>query len=114
MSSIYNWAAKALQRMMVDGEAPGKLESREALGWCQFLYSLIVRNPEHLLLIKEKLNTLDAGEILEYIREDYPNIRGLGDPDPFYEYTAALVTYPLHLPPLPLLPALPPTKPTFH
>jgi len=106
MSSIDNWAAKALQRMMVDGEAPGKLESREALGWCQFLYSLIVRNAEHLLLIKEKLNTLDAGEILEYIREDYPNIRGLGDPETFDEYKAAFVKCPVEVPPVRVLPEL--------
>ena len=74
MSSIDNWAARALQRMMVDGEPPGKLESPEALGWCQFLYSLIVRSPEHLVCIKEKLITLDPGEILEHVRDDYPNI----------------------------------------
>ena len=43
MSSIDNWAARALQRMLVDGKPPGTLEPLEALGWCQFLYSLIVR-----------------------------------------------------------------------
>ena len=50
MSSIDDRAAKAMQRMMVDGEATGKLKEPEALGWCQFLYSLIVRNPEQMVI----------------------------------------------------------------
>jgi hypothetical protein len=65
MKSIDNWASKALQSMMVDGPFPGKLEPRQALGWCQFLYSLIVRNPEHLERMKEKMTTLDPAEVIE-------------------------------------------------
>ena len=57
--------------MMVDGPFPGKLEPRQALGWCQFLYSLIVRNPEHLDRMKEKMAMLDTGEVIEHIRDDY-------------------------------------------
>jgi Protein of unknown function (DUF4238) len=72
MSSIDNWAAKALEQMLVDGVAPGKLDRQRGLGWCQFLYSLIVRNPEHLQLINEKLKTLDPAAVLEEIRDDYP------------------------------------------
>jgi hypothetical protein len=98
MSSIDNWAARALQRMMVDGEPPGQLDSPEALGWCQFLYSLIVRNPENLIRIKEKLSTLDAGEILENVRNDYPNRRGLGDPESFDDFKAAFVKNPIEVP----------------
>jgi Protein of unknown function (DUF4238) len=106
MSSIDNWAARALQRMMVDGEPPGKLDSPEALGWCQFLYSLIVRNPEHLVRIKEKLITLDAGEILEYVRNDYPNIRGPGDPENFDDFKAAFIKNPIEVPAVRVLPEL--------
>jgi hypothetical protein len=106
MSSVDNWAARALQRMMVDGEPPGKLESPEALGWCQFLYSLIVRSPEHLVCIKEKLITLDPGEILEHVRDDYPNIRGPGDPDNFDDFKAAFIKNPMEVPAVRVLPEL--------
>jgi hypothetical protein len=106
MSSIDNWAARALQRMMVDGEPPGQLDSPEALGWCQFLYSLIVRNPEHLVRIKEKLTTLDAGEILEHVRNDYPNIRGPGDPKKFDDFKAAFIKNPIEVPAVRVLPEL--------
>jgi hypothetical protein len=106
MSSIDNWAARALQRMMVDGEPPGKLDSPEALGWCQFLYSLIVRNPEHLVRIKEKLTSLDAGEILEYVRNDYPNIRGPGDPENFDDFKAVFIKNPIEVPAVRVLPEL--------
>jgi len=99
MSSIDNWAAKALRRMMMTDKAGLDLEPSEALGWCQFLYSLIVRNPEHLLRIKEKLETFDAGEILERTREDYSNIRGPSDPETFDEYKATFVKNPVEVPP---------------
>jgi hypothetical protein len=98
MSSIDDRAARALQRMMVDGEAPGKLETPEALGWCQFLYSLLVRNPDHLLLIKEKLAIMDQGEVLENIRDIYPSICGQNDPEDFDEYKAAFLKNPIEVP----------------
>src|SRR5215475_15507383 len=39
ISDIDNWAARTLQRLVTDGAFPGKLDGREAVGWCQFLYS---------------------------------------------------------------------------
>ena len=106
MSNIDNWAAKALRRMMTVGSAPGKLPEREGLGWCQFLYSLIVRNPEHLLRIKEKLNTLDPGEILENVRDDYPNIRGSNDPATFDKYKETFLKNPVDMSAVRVLPEL--------
>jgi|SRR6185437_3151345 len=106
MKSIDNWASKALQSMMVDGPFPGKLEPRQALGWCQFLYSLIVRNPEHLERMKEKMTTLDAAEVIEHIREDYPRIRGPGDPTTFDEYKEAFLKRPIEVPAIRVLPEL--------
>jgi hypothetical protein len=106
MSSIDDRAARALQQMMVDGEPPGKLDSPEALGWCQFLYSLLVRNPDHLLRMKEKLATLDPSEILEHIRDDYPDIRGPGDPESFDDYKAAFIKNPVEVPAVRVLPEL--------
>jgi hypothetical protein len=106
MSSIDNWAAKALHRLMQEGSAPGKLEPREAIGWYQFLYSLIIRNPEHLKLIKNKLNTLDPRNVLEEIREDYPKMRGPEDPVSFDEYKAAYMFNPVDVPATRVLPVL--------
>ncbi len=106
MSSIDDRAAKALQGMMVDGEAPGKLDTPEALGWCQFLYSLLVRNPDHLLLIKQKLATMDQGEVLENIRDIYPTIRGPNDPEDFDDYKAKFLENPVEVPAIRVLPEL--------
>jgi hypothetical protein len=106
MKSIDNWASKALQSMMVDGPFPGKLEPRQALGWCQFLYSLIVRNPEHLERMQAKMTTLDPAEIIEHIREDYPRIKGPGDPPTFDEYKEAFLKRPVQVPAIRVLPEL--------
>jgi hypothetical protein len=106
MSDIDNWAAKTLEQMKEDGITPGKLDPRKALGWCQFLYSLIVRNPEHLNLIKEKLKTLDPAVVLEEIREDYPKMRRPSDPETFDEYKAAFLLNPADIPATRVLPVL--------
>jgi hypothetical protein len=113
MSSIDNWASKALQLFKTIGSLPGRLESEEALGWCRFLYSLIVRNPDHLEVIKEKLRTLDPAEILEYIRDDYPRIRRPEDPENFDEFKKAFVRAPPDLHPVKVLPALVRSKRVF-
>jgi len=113
MSSIDNWASKALQLFKTMGLLPGKLESEEALGWCRFLYSLIVRNPDHLEVIREKLRTLDPAEILEYIRDDYPRIRRPGDPESFDEYKEAFVKAPPDIDPVMVLQSLMRSKRVF-
>jgi hypothetical protein len=98
MGSVDNWAALAQERMSEDGTSIGRLETRVALGWCQFLYSLIVRNPEHLLLIKQKLAEMSP-EILENARDDYPRLRGPDDPPTFDEFKARYAHTPLAVPP---------------
>jgi Protein of unknown function (DUF4238)/Queuosine biosynthesis protein QueC len=104
MSSIDNWAAKALQQMMQDGENAGRLGGHEATGWLQFLYSLIVRTPEHLLLVKDKLATLDASQVLENTRTVYPDVRGPYDPETFDEFKAAFLKNPIQVAPARVLP----------
>lgn len=98
MGSVDNWAALAQERMLEDGTSIGQLEARVALGWCQFLYSLIVRNPEHLLLIKEKLANMTP-EILENARDEYPRLRGQNDPLTFDEYKERFANKPIVVPP---------------
>jgi hypothetical protein len=106
MKSIDNWAAKALQQMMQDGRQPGKLDSKPALGWCQFLYSLIVRSPEHIARMKDQLATANPAEVIENIRESYPRIRGTSDPPTFDEYKAAFLKKPIEVPAVRVLPEL--------
>ncbi|MGO4715256.1 DUF4238 domain-containing protein [Bradyrhizobium sp. 2TAF24] len=113
MSPIDNWASKALQRFKTMGSLPGKLETEEALGWCRFLFSLIVRNPDHLEVIREKLRTLDPAEILEYIRDDYSRIRRPEDPESFDEYKEAFVKAPPDIGPVKVLPLLMRSKRIF-
>jgi len=67
---------------------------------------VIVRNPEHLDRIREKLNTLDPAEVLEHIRDDYPNIRGVSDPLTFDEYKETFLKKPVEVPAVRVLPEL--------
>ncbi len=113
MWEIDHWAAKALQQYKTLGSLPGALESQEALGWCRFLYSLIVRNPDHLEVICEKLRTINQGEILEYIRDDYARIRRPEDPENFDEFKETFVKSPLDLDPVRVLPTLMRSKRVF-
>lgn len=98
MGPVDNWASRAHKRFLEDSTSIGTLDPREIVGWCQFLYSLIVRNPEHPLLIKKKLSELGP-EVLEHIRDDYANIRGPSDPLTFDEYKAKCAANPIALPP---------------
>jgi Protein of unknown function (DUF4238) len=113
MREIDHWASKALKLFKTLGSLPGALESREALGWCRFLYSLIVRNPDHLEVLREKLRSLDPAEILEYIREDYPRIRRPEDPESFEAFRDGYVKSPPDLDPVRVLPALMRSKRVF-
>jgi Protein of unknown function (DUF4238) len=106
MGSIDTWAARALQDMMVDGDDAGRLDGRKLFGWCQFLYSLIVRNPQHLELIAQKLRTLDADTLLEEIKPDYPRIRRPEDPENFEEFKAKFTLNPADIPATRVLPSL--------
>jgi len=113
MSTIDNWASRALQQFKTMGSLPGSLESQEALGWCRFLYLLIVRNPDHLEVIRKKLITLDRSEILEYIRDDYPHIRRPEDPESFDEYKEDFLKSPSYIDPVKVLPTLMRSKRVF-
>ena len=106
MSSVDNWASRALEKLKIYSTEAGKLEPREGLGWFQFVYSLVVRNPEHLLLIKERLKGLDPGEVVEELRDRYPQIRKASDPETFEEYKAHVIRNPIDVPATRVLPLL--------
>jgi len=98
MGMVDDWAARAHARMLEDGTSVGHMNTRAALGWCQFLYSLVVRTPEHLLLIKQKLAEMSP-EILEGVRDEYPSLRGPNDPLTFDEYKERYANKPIAVAP---------------
>jgi Protein of unknown function (DUF4238) len=103
MKRVDDWAAKALAVLIEHKPNAGQLDARMALGWCQFLYSLVVRNPEQLELARQKMASLGP-ETLENIREEYPLLRSSTEPESFDEYKAKFV---LNAVPVPAPHALP-------
>jgi len=97
MKSVDDWASKAHARMLQDGNNIGRFDARLAVGWCQFLYSLIVRNPEHLLLIKKKLSEMTP-EVLEGVRDEYDSLRGSNDPLTFDGFKENFTKRPVFVP----------------
>jgi len=98
MSAVDNWASRALEKLKAPSTEVGKLQPREGLGWLQFIYSLVVRNPEQLLLIKQRLKDLDPGEVLEALRDRYPQIRTPNYPKTFEEYKEHVIRNPIDVP----------------
>jgi len=105
MSSVDDRAAKALVKMLRGTGSVDRLERHEALGWCQFIYSLVVRNPEHLVLVRQKLRELGP-EIMEELRGRYDEIRRSSDPETFDEYKENVTKSPIVVPPARVLPNL--------
>jgi hypothetical protein len=94
MKGVDDWAAKTLNRLLEYGASPGKPDARLGLGWCRFLYSLIVRNPEHVQLAGQQMANLKP-EVLESIRDENPLLRTPADPESFDEYKAKFAANPI-------------------
>ncbi len=105
MGNVDNWAAQALALMLSISTTIRDPDGRRSVGWAQFLYSMIVRNPEHLLKIEEKLASMSLGpEILNELRERYHELRGPNDPTTFEEYEKYLAANPFKVPAQRVLP----------
>jgi hypothetical protein len=85
MRDVDDWAAKALAVLLQKGTGSSPLDPRLGLAWCRFLYSLIVRNPEQIELAGRLLANLSP-EILEGVRDEYPQLRSPEDPESFDEF----------------------------
>lgn len=85
MKNVDDWAAKALAELLQKGSGSSPLDPRLGLAWRRFLYSLIVRSPEYLELARQQIANLTP-EILEGIRDEYPELRAPNDPDSFDEF----------------------------
>lgn len=85
MRDVDDWAAKALTELLKKGSGSAPLDPRLGLAWCRFLYSLVVRSPEYLELAGQQIANLTP-EILEGVRDEYPQLRSPNDPESFDEF----------------------------
>jgi Protein of unknown function (DUF4238) len=105
MGHVDDLAARAVKVLLKNDPNAARWDAAVAIGWGQFLYSLIVRNPEHLVRIQKKLGEMSP-DIIEQLREDYPQLREPGDPPTFEEYKAQFVLKPSTIPAPYVLPHL--------
>jgi Protein of unknown function (DUF4238) len=105
MQAVDNWAARALAVMLRGNPQPHDLDRRLKVAWARFLYSLIIRTPEHIRRIQQKADE-NPPELPETLREDYDKLRGPNDPATFEEYKAWSSANPLKLPAQQILPEL--------
>jgi hypothetical protein len=75
----------ALQRIIAGDPTPWDARMRSA--WVRFILSLRFRNPEAVMVIKQHmLDIWKAG--VDYLRNNYPQLRRGTDPPTFDEYMA--------------------------
>jgi hypothetical protein len=105
MQAVDNWAAQALAIMLRESPQAHDLDARMKVAWARFLYSLIIRTPEHIQRIQQKADE-NPPELPETLRHDYDKLRGPNDPATFEEYKAWSLANPLKLPAQRILPEL--------
>jgi hypothetical protein len=105
MQAVDDWAARALAIMLDPNSTSNDLDLRMKVAWARFLYSLIVRNPEHIARIQQKADE-PSPERSENIRDQYPQLRGPNDPPTFDEFKALQMANPPKIPAQQMLPTL--------
>jgi hypothetical protein len=92
MSAVDNAAATALTSIL---SAPDMTDvhNHHKMAWARFLYSLIMRTPEHLEFARQKLTEMKP-EIVEAERENYPHLRSPTDPETFDEFKKQFLANP--------------------
>jgi hypothetical protein len=86
MQAVDNWAA-VLAIMLRENPYSDDLDAKMKVAWARFLYSLIIRTPEHIKRIQQKADE-NPPELPETLRADYDKLRGPTDPPTFEEYKA--------------------------
>lgn len=97
MSAVDSTAAEALTSILSALDM-SDLHTRHKMAWARFLYSLIMRTPEHLELARQKLTEMQP-EILEAERENYPHRRTSEDPETFDEFKEQFLANPNNVSP---------------
>jgi hypothetical protein len=92
MSAVDNTAAQALQ-YLAKGLDASEMPERARMAWARFLYSLILRTPEHLEWARLKLKEMQV-EIVDAERELYLSKRTERDPPTFEEFRQAYLSNP--------------------
>jgi hypothetical protein len=105
MQAVDDGAARAHAIMLLANSKSADLNARNKVDWARFLYSLLVRNPEQLLKIKQKADE-NPPALPESIREDYDLLRGPHDPPTFEEYKAWSLANPLKMAASQILPEM--------
>jgi Protein of unknown function (DUF4238) len=105
MQAVDNWAARALAIMLRESPQAHDLDARMKVAWARFLYSLMIRTPEHIKRIQQKADE-NPPELPETLRHDYDKLRGPNDPATFEQYKAWSLANPLKLPAQRILPEL--------
>jgi hypothetical protein len=82
-----NGASDAL-RLLVAGKI-GDLDGRTKCAWSRFIMTLMHRTPERVEWVKARVLAL-VPEALERARQQYPSMRGPGDPATFDEFRASM------------------------
>jgi Protein of unknown function (DUF4238) len=103
--AVDNWAAQALAIMLRENPHSDDLDAKMKVAWARFLYSLIVRTPEHIKRIQQKADE-NPPELPETLRADYDKLRGPTDPPTFEEYKTWSLANPLKVAAQRLLPEL--------
>jgi hypothetical protein len=60
LAIVDNWASHALTDILKHAAQIDQLDPRKKGGWIQFLYSLLIRNPEHLARIRTLIDEVGA------------------------------------------------------
>ncbi len=96
MQATDDWAAKALKVFLNPGGPTVRdLNVKEKIGWARFLYSLIVRTPEHLARMQNRI-AVEAPAHVEEFRDNYESIRKPSDPATFEEFKQLYLANPLN------------------
>jgi hypothetical protein len=92
MSAVDSTAAEALTSMLSALDM-SDVHARHKMAWARFLYSLVMRTPEHLEFARQKLTEMQP-EVLEAERKNYPLRRTSEDPETFDEFKEQFLANP--------------------
>ena len=84
MSAVDNTASSAMQ-LLLSSRKPDQIPDTAKMAWARFLYSLILRTPEHLSWAATKLKEMQV-EIVDAERDVYLAKRTEHDPPTFEEF----------------------------
>jgi hypothetical protein len=97
MSAVDGTAASALEYMLKrkeDGDIPDPIKA----AWARFIYSLILRTPEHLIWAQAKLKEMQP-EMVDAERDRYLLMRTEADPQTFEEFREQFLNDPRQVDP---------------